>query len=152
MTLSLPYTLAVFRGGSIRIALEVTELGWNSAQEVAEVGLDIAIEGEELTYRTSTGSLADEELLTFQGFLDELDRGSPAVWEPSERFAELAVELGEDAVSDTDGAEPWVTVKPHDAGLVVGGAVTLDDEWFDDVYARFDALQDHLEELRAPNT
>lgn len=150
VTLSLPYALAVFRGDSIRIALEVTEIEWIPDREMVQVRVDIAIEGAGLTCGTLTELLTDEELLTFQGFLDELDRGRSATWEPSTKSAELDVEMREHTVFDTVHVEPWATIKPHDVGLVVGGVVSFDDDWFDEAYARFDALQDHLEELRSP--
>ncbi|MBL0888091.1 DUF5959 family protein [Myceligenerans indicum] len=149
MTLSLPYTLAVFRGDSIRVALEVTELEWISSDQAVHVRADIAIEGEGLTCGTLTELLDAEELRTFQGFLDELDRGRSATWEPSPKSAELDVELREHTVFDTVGVEPWVTVKPYGVGLVVGGVVSFDDDWFEEAYARFDTLQDHLEQLRS---
>lgn len=50
---------------------------------------------------------------------------------------------------DTVVVQPWATIEPYGVGLVVGGVVGFDDDWFDEAYARFDALQDHLDALRS---
>lgn len=146
-TLTLPYTLAVFRGDSIRIAMTLTELGWKEQLRATQAEVAFTIEGERLGAATWTTYLLDDELRSFQGFLDELDQEKSVAWEPSAKSPSFGVEMRDVSVFGRVEAEPWVSFRPYGVGLVVGGRVTVDDAWFEDAYRRLDAVMDELDEL-----